>query len=204
MRSPVLLDIPEKLANDRVLIRPYRPGDGQAMFEAVDESREHIVPWLPWGDGHQSIEDSERHVRTFRARWELREDLPVGIFDRATGRFLGGSGLHRINWTVPSFEIGYWIRKSAEGNGYVTDAVRLLCKMAFEHLGAARVFIRCAAANERSAAVARRAGFLYEGRLRNDIRDSQGQLHDSLIFSMVPEEWTAEARRARNRSSQSS
>jgi RimJ/RimL family protein N-acetyltransferase len=76
--------------------------------------------------------------------------------------------------------------------------------MAFEHLNASRVFIRCAAANERSAAVARRAGFLYEGRLRNEIRDSNGDLHDSLIFSMVPDEWTAECRRARNRSSQNS
>jgi len=191
MQSPILIDLPEELTSERTLVRPYRAGDGLAMFEAVDESRDHILPWMPWGPGHQSPEDSEKLVRTVRAKWELREDLGVGIFERETGRFLGGSGLHRIDWDLRSFEIGYWIRKSATGRGHVTDAVRLLSKLAFETLQANRVLIRCAAANEKSAAVAQRAGFFYEGRLRNGSKDARGVLHDTLMFSLIPDDWEA-------------
>ncbi|MDR3691332.1 MAG: GNAT family protein [Fimbriimonas sp.] len=195
MKPPILIDIPECLTAPRTLVRPYRAGDGVGMFEAVDESREHILPWMPWGPGHQTAEDSEKLVRTFRARWELREDLPVGIFERESGRYLGGSGLHRIDWEVRSFEIGYWIRKSGAGKGHVTETVQLLSKLAFEALDANRVFIRCAAANEKSAAVARRAGFFYEGRLRNGIKDARGVLHDTLMFSLIPEDWERAAPR---------
>lgn len=115
--------------------------------------------------------------------------MPLGIFDRETGRFLGGAGLHRIDWGLRAFEIGYWIRKSAAGRGHVTDSVRLLTELAFESLAANRVFIRCAAENVRSSAVAKRAGFVYEGSLRNTIRDADGQLHDALHFSLIPEDW---------------
>ena len=185
MDTPILIDLPDKIVSDRTVLRPYRSGDGQALFEAVDESRDHILPWMPWGPGHQSPTDSENLVRTWRARWEL----PIGIFERATGAFLGGSGLHRIDWNVRSFEIGYWIRKSAEGKGHVTDAVTMLTRLAFESLKANRVFIRCAAENIRSAAVAKRVGFVYEGALRNSIKDADGLLHDALMFSLIPEEW---------------
>ena len=39
------------------------------------------------------------------------------------GRFLGSSGLHRIDWDVPKFEIGYWCRTSLARRGYITEAV---------------------------------------------------------------------------------
>src|SRR5579871_5116998 len=95
IRQPILLDLPEELCGERVLIRPYRAGDGGALWEAVEESREHIRPWLPWGDTHASPDDSEAFVRRSLAKWILREDLPLSIWERETGRFLGGSGLHR-------------------------------------------------------------------------------------------------------------
>jgi RimJ/RimL family protein N-acetyltransferase len=189
METPILIDLPEKMQSERTILRPYRSGDGHALFEAVDESREHILPWMPWGPGHQSPTDSENLVRTWRARWELREDLPIGMWDRATGKFLGGTGLHRIDWHVRSFEIGYWIRKSGQGKGHVTDAVTMLTRLAFDSLKANRVFIRCASENVRSAAVARRVGYVYEGTLRNSIKDADGLLHDAMMFSLIPEEW---------------
>ena len=188
MDIPILIDLPDRVVSDRVVLRPYRSGDGAKLFEAVDESRQHILPWMPWGPGHQTPDDSENLARTWRAKWELREDLAMGMWDRATGRFLGGTGLHRIDWQVRSFEIGYWIRKSAEGNGYVTESVQLLNRLAFETLKANRVFIRCAAQNLRSANVAKRAGFIYEGALRNSIVDAEGSLHDALVFSLIPDD----------------
>jgi RimJ/RimL family protein N-acetyltransferase len=191
MAEPILIDLPEEISSDRIVVRRYRPGDGVELFAAVDESREHILPWMPWGPGHAAVEDSEKMVRTWYAKWALREDLPMGIFDKASGRFIGGTGLNRIDWNLRSFEIGYWVRKSAAGQGYVTEAVRLLTGFAFDTIQANRVFIRCAVENLRSGAVARRVGFIYEGSLRNSSRDVDGRLHDMLMFSLIPEDWEA-------------
>lgn len=185
----ILQELPEELVGERVIVRPYRPGDGAALWEAIEESREHLRPWMPWVGEHKSPDDSEAYARRAQARWMLRDDLPVGFWERVTGRYLGGSGLHRIDWDVPSFEIGYWIRASAEGKGFVTEAVRLLCGLAFETLGANRVFIRCDSRNGRSAAVPRRLGFVHEATLRNDARSLSGDLRDTFSFSMTPEDY---------------
>ena len=186
---PILRDLPDRLVGPRLIIRPYRAGDGRAVWDAIDESRVHLDPWLPWPAKHTCPEDTEAAVRRWQARWLLREDLAVGLWGRGDGRYLGGSGLHRIQWDVPSFEIGYWLRRDAEGCGYMTEAVTLLCGLAFDTLGAQRVFIRCAAPNTRSAAVPRRLGFVLEGTLRNESRHTDGRLYDMLVFALTPHEW---------------
>ena len=186
---PILRDLPDELIGERILIRPLRPGDGAAIFEAVDESRELIGPWLPWVEKTQSIADSEEYARRGAALWLTREDLAVGIWDRATDRFLGGSGIPRMDWAVPSFEIGYWLRTSAWGQGYITEAVQVLCRFAFETLGANRVEILCDAKNTRSAAVPKRLGFVQEAHLRNDVRGGAGDLRGTLVFALTPDDY---------------
>ena len=189
--NPILYNLPDELVGERIVVRPRRGGESAAVWEAVEESREMISPWLPWVEGTRSSDDCEAAGRRAWARWLLREDLMVGIWDRATGRFLGGSGLHRLDWDVPAFEIGYWLRTSAWGQGYALEAVRLLCRLAFETLGANRVEIRCDGRNARSLAVAKRLGFVLEATLRNHCREGAGDLRDTCIFAMTPEDYAA-------------
>ena len=172
--SPLLIDLPERLDGARVRVRPYQPDDAQALWEAVDESRDHLSPWLAWVAKYQTMDDARMTIARAQARWLLREDLTVGIFELASGRLLGGSGLHRINWEIRAFEIGYWLRRSAEGNGYAQEAVRLLTGVAFGALGANRVEIRMHTAKTRSRQVAERLGYVFEGTLRNSMPDVNG------------------------------
>jgi ribosomal-protein-serine acetyltransferase len=188
-QQPIFRPLPDQLCGERVVIRPRKPGDSPAIWEAIEESREQLSPWLPWVDQTHSLEDCEASARRAYAKWLLREDLHVCLWQRETGRFLGGSGLHRIQWDVPAFEIGYWLRTSMQGKGYITEAVRELCRFAFETLAASRVEIRCDRRNERSAAVPRRLGFVHEATLRNQCRDRKGELRDTLVFALIPEDY---------------
>ena len=183
-----LIPLFEELRGPRVVVRPYRLEDADALFAAVAESRQHIWPWMPWGDQHQTVDDSRDFILRSQAKWLQREDdLNVGIFAVESGRYLGGSGLHVRGWDVPAFEIGYWLRASAEGHGYMAEAVKLLTDFAFESLGAQRVMIRCDARNTRSAAVAERLGFVREAHLRNEVRThTDSALRDTLVFSLIP------------------
>jgi ribosomal-protein-serine acetyltransferase len=105
---------------------------------------------------------------------------------KGTETIIGGSGLHRINWNVPKFEIGYWVRTSYARKGYISEAVAGISDFAFKQLGAKRVEIRCDKLNERSAAIPRRLGFNHEGTLLNDDRDHEtNKLRDTLIFAKV-------------------
>lgn len=187
--NPILFDFPDSFETERLIIRAPRPGDGAVVNTAVRESHDHLKPWMPWAVNLQTVEETEMTVRQGAARWLLREDLWMLLFRKEDGLYVGGSGLHRINWSVPSFEIGYWVRARLEGKGYVTEAVKGITSFAFDRLKAERVEIRCDALNERSAAVARRAGYTLEGQLRHDDWTTQGTLRDTLVFGMLRAEY---------------
>lgn len=183
-----LIPLFEELRGERVVVRPYRESDAQALFEAVAESRDHLSPWLPFADKHQTVDESRDWILQQAANWILRHDLILSIWEKESGRYLGGIGLHPHNWETGYFEIGYWIRASAEGQGYVTESVRLLTDYAFDNLKANRIEIHCDELNARSAAIPKRLGFVQEGRLRNHLATTSGRLRTTLVFALIPED----------------
>jgi RimJ/RimL family protein N-acetyltransferase len=191
MQPPILKDFPESFETERLLIRSPLPGDGPEMHAAVNESLGELTPWMPWPKEHRTVEDSEASVRRARARFVAREDLMLLLLLKGTETLVGSSGLHRIDWGVPKFEIGYWCRTRFAGQGYVTEAVRGITAFAIEALGARRLEIRCDSRNLPSARVAEHAGFRLEGELRNNELDTGGHLRDTLVYAMIPEEHEA-------------
>lgn len=192
--DPASLEVPEIIKGERILLRPYRLDDAKSLVEAISEARESLLPWMPWALNPNDEAHYRTRIREWRASFELRKDFCIGMFLPATAedpseRFLGGTGLHRINWPNRAFSIGYWIRPSEVGKGYVTETVKLLTQFAFEALGARRVDIFCASENHRSAAVARRCGFPFEGTLRSYVPDSDGNLNDALMFAVTERDY---------------
>ena len=182
----------EGLVGSRVVVRLWTDSDAEALFAAIDAARPHLSPWMDWVDRHQNVDDTRDYITRTLLEFTRRESLSLGIFDRASQqRVLGSSGYHNIDWSVPTVEIGYWIVPDAEGQGYVTEAVGLLTDFALAEFGANRIAIHCDPRNERSRRVAERLGYQFEGRLRNRARTPSGDLRDSLVFSLVPEDQRA-------------
>jgi RimJ/RimL family protein N-acetyltransferase len=194
--------VPSEIVGPRVRLRQLRPSDARAVWDAIEESRPHLERWLPWVHKTRSVADERGDIARMRALWRRRESLVVGIFDRRDGRYLGGSGLHRINWESRSFEIGYWIRATAEGRGYVSETVRLLTCLAFDRLAANRVQIFMHPRNVRSEAVPKRLGFVREGTLRAVTVGPDGIPEDRRVYALVRADyqrlpWRSGARKAR-------
>jgi len=184
--NPILLDFPDHLETERLLIRAPRAGDGPVINAGVCESMEELRPWMPWAQTIPTVEETEAHLRGAAAHFLQREDLPLTLWRKADGEYLGSSGIHRIDWSGPCMEIGYWIRTSQSGRGYVTEAVNGITAFAFDVLHAARIEIRCDARNVRSAAVAERAGYTLEARFHHHTRAVDGTLRDTLIYVKFP------------------
>ena len=187
MDRPILFDIPMPITTPRLVLRSPQPGDGAELNAAILETFDELHVWMPWASQRPTLDDSEENVRRAHAKWILREDLRLSIFDRASGKLAGSTGLHRINWDLPSFEIGYWLRKSFMGTGYATESTNALTRYAFQQLKAKRVEVRCNAQNERSLAVFKRLAFEYEGCLRNNDTHANSSIEnrDTLVYSRI-------------------
>jgi ribosomal-protein-serine acetyltransferase len=184
--EPVLRDFPHQIETERLLIRCPLPGDGPALTTAVRQSLPELRPWLPWAMNEPSVEANEANVRRGYASFLNREDLWLMLLLKGTDTIIGGTGLHRIDWDVPKFEIGYWLSTPYTGQGYITEAVTAVYDFAVNTLHARRVEIRCDSLNTRSVAVARRLNFVHEGTLRHDRRNHvTNELRDTMIFAKI-------------------
>jgi RimJ/RimL family protein N-acetyltransferase len=186
--SPILLDVPEVIHTDRLTIRSPRPGDGEAVFAAVRESITDLRKFpasLPWALAEPSVEVSEKFCREAYSNFIARRDLPLLVLLRGTDTVVASSGLHRIDWSVPKFEVGFWGRTSFQGKGYVTEGVSAIVTMAFDHLKARRVEALPDDLNERSCRVCERLGFLLEGTLRHERVDPDGTLRNTRVYAQV-------------------
>ena len=178
--EPILIDVPERIETERLVLRAPRAGDGPPRqrrdrrlarrartVDAVgrdDAERRRVGGALPSPAGALSPARGFRllHARSRRATAE-----------RASSS--AATGLHRIDWTLRKFEIGYWRKTGCAGRGFVTEAVRAMARLAFDTLDARRVEIRMDDNNASSWRVAERAGFTLEALLRFDSRDALGR-----------------------------
>ena len=191
--EPVLIEVPERIETERLVLRCPRRGDGAVVNAAVLASLDELRPWMPWAGAAPTLEESEAHCRRQQGRFILREDLVMLIFERddisdregGEGEFLGGTGLHRIDWTLRRFEIGYWRKTGHAGRGIVTEAVIAMARMAFDALAARRVEIRMDDDNVRSWKVAERAGFTLEALLRFDSVSPANAPRSTRVYARV-------------------
>ena len=183
--NPLLLDLPDEFESERLTLRVPRAGDGAEENAAVRESTAELLPWMPWALNIPGVEESEARCRRVWADFLARKDIGLHLYLKDTHTLVGGSGLHRMDWDVPKFEIGYWVRTRFAGQGYITEAVIAITRFAFDVLNANRVEIRMDDLNEKSWRVAERAGYRLEAVLRNDQRALSGRLRDTRIYAKI-------------------
>jgi RimJ/RimL family protein N-acetyltransferase len=184
------------LTDGLVTLRPWSTEDARFLAEASADPAIRRYNGDHDRLGHPapppSIADAEGIIDEFAAGWRafVATGTPSGavflIADANTGEPIGCCRVD--DWTAEDVaQFGYWIAPTARGRGYATRAAILLTRWLFE-LRAARVFLTVVAGNEGSVAVARRAGFVYEGTMRAH-SVWEGERCDVLWFAALPQEW---------------
>ena len=170
IEKPILLELPMPIKTPRLVIMPPAGEFAEKIDEAILESLDVLRPWMPWVEKEMmTLEDRREMLIRKSAAFLLREDLMFLVFTHE-GEFVMATGLTRIKWDVPSAEIGYWCRKSAQGKGYVTEASNALIRYAFEVLKVRKVDIGMDSENIASENVAKRLNMVKEAETLGTIR----------------------------------
>jgi len=178
-RPEVPLDL--EIESARLVLRAPHPDYADKVNEAIRESIDELRAWMDWAQKIPSIGESRAQQELARKQFVEREELPLVLF--CGDRVVGCSGLHRIDWSVPAFEIGYWVRRSEARRGYVTEAVDAIGNFAFQQLDARRVEIRTDTRNSRSRKIPERLGYDLEGVLHQNCLDVQGLPRNTAVYA---------------------
>lgn len=186
-------ECPSEISTARLLLRPYRPGEGRFYVDMCRENRAHLAEYMPEELRRMETEaDGERQIQWMLLAWQDREVFIFGAWNRATGRHVGEAYLANPDWHIPSLEVGYFVVATQTGKGYAVEASAAVVDTAFAAFGLARIDLQCRADNVASARVAERMGFRLEGRQRQRHRKRDGELVDRLWYGLLRSEWEAQ------------
>jgi RimJ/RimL family protein N-acetyltransferase len=183
----------QNLHTDRLHLRPLSEPDIPAVYAACQDPE--IQRWTTVPSPYRP-QDAEEFVGQYVPKgWSEDTAYTFGLFPKAggaepedggaDGELAGAIGLMSRGTGV--YEIGYWAVPEQRGHGYVHEAAVRVCHWAFDTLKARRVEWRATEGNVPSRAVAEKAGFRFEGTLRN-AGLHQGAVHNEWIAGLIPED----------------
>jgi RimJ/RimL family protein N-acetyltransferase len=118
--------------------------------------------------------------------------LSYAMLLASTGELVGVSGYLDIRPDHRGLEIGRtWIGKAHQGSQVNPESKYLLFRHAFETLGAIRVQLKTDLRNLRSQRAVEKLGAVREGVLRKYQIRSNGEARDTVMYSVLAEEWPA-------------
>jgi RimJ/RimL family protein N-acetyltransferase len=175
------------LEDERVLLRPLVQADVANLSAYVkDESTLWKYALTPI----TTDQEFEQYIATAVETRQLKSAYPFIVFDKLKNKYVGSTRFYDIQLNNSSTQFGYtWYSESTWGTGLNEHCKLLLLEFAFETIGFERVEFRADNRNKRSIAAMQKIGCTVEGILRNHLPTSDGTRRDSIVLSMLKEEW---------------
>jgi len=156
---------PVVLKGPKLTLSMPRPSDAETLYRRVLDSR--VIRWLG-SDGPKNLADERKWVRrTVPQGWKKGTALTWTMY--RDGEVVGNIDLHAISAGNRSAEVGLWVAPDHQGNGYATEACRLVLDFGFKKMGLNRMTYKLLEGNKPSESLAKKLGFRYEGRLKQAI-----------------------------------
>lgn len=119
-----------------------------------------------------------------------RAEYVLAIVENTTGNLIGFGRIATDPHQPRGATFGFALRPSVWGSGYGVESVRLLLGFGFEELRLHRIWGARSPLNRASASTMAKAGMVEEGTIRKHI-EKAGKWRDSVVHSMLDDEWTA-------------
>jgi RimJ/RimL family protein N-acetyltransferase len=175
------------LQNERVLLRPLVQEDAVFLSPYV---KEEPTLWKYALTPITTDQEFEQYIATAIETRHLKSAYPFIVFDKLQKKYVGSTRFYDIQLNNSSTQFGYtWYSECTWGTGLNEHCKLLLLEFAFETIGFERVEFRADNRNKRSIAAMKKIGCTVEGILRNHLPTSDGTRRDSIVLSMLKEEW---------------
>jgi N-acetyltransferase len=177
------------LENGRVLLRPIQESDFNNLLSFSLHEPEIWKFGLVTAAGEENLKN---YLATAVKSLNDKKEYPFIIFDKKENRYAGSTRFYDIQQAWFTTQLGYtWYGKDFQRTGLNRHCKLLLATYTFEEWGMERLEFRADANNTRSIAAMKAIGCVEEGILRNHMPTAQGGRRDSIVLSILKEEWFA-------------
>lgn len=173
------------LSGERVYLRPNEPADADNYVRWLND--EAVRQWVTF-----HLPMTEKAEREFLDTVATKPDrVAFALVLKDGDRHIGAVGLHELRWKDRAAVLGIIIgEQDCWGQGYGTEATRLLLRYAFTTLNLNRVELGVFAFNERAVRTYEKCGFVREG-VRRQWAFINGRYIDELVYSVLANEYFA-------------
>ena len=177
------------LENERVLLRPIQVSDASLLGHYVNEEPDL---WQYSLAAITNTIDLEKYIQAAIEARENKTSYAFIVFDKLLNTYVGCTRFYDIQLNFQTTQIGYtWYSKKSWGTKLNENCKFLLLQFAFDQIGFERVEFRADNNNKRSIAAMQKIGCTLEGVLRNHLPMPNGKRRDSIILSILKEDWNA-------------
>ena len=173
------------LTGERLVLRPYRLEDAPAMYQNWCSDPE-VCRFLTWHP-HQDVAETEALLSLWVPAYCQDACYRWGI--TLDGELIGNISVVRWNERNVVAELGYCLGRQWWGQGYMTEAFRLVIDFLFQQVGFRRIAMRHARENIGSGRVMQKAGLKYEGCMLQAERLLDGSFADICLYGLLNENW---------------
>lgn len=183
---------PLRLFGRRTMLRPLAATDFEAWSEVRLRNGEWLTKWEPMPLITSPDPAKSRDAFTHRCAARDRERQSgnaycMGLF--VNNVFAGEVNLNSVmRGAMQSGTIGYWIDEAKAGNSYVSEAVLVLMKFAFEELRLHRMEVCIVPRNANSRRVVEKLQLREEG-IAERFLEINGIWEDHVRYGFTIEEW---------------
>lgn len=174
------------LSGDLVVLEPLRLEHVPALSLAVADGE----LWLLWFTTAPHPDEMKAYVETALHAEQRGEALAFVVRDKRSGEIIGTTRICSWDQANRRLEVGYtWYAKRAQRTGVNSEAKLLLLSYAFETLDVMAVEFRTHWHNQASREAIMRLGAKQDGVLRNHKLLKDGTVRDTVIYSIIDNEW---------------
>ncbi|HEY0244301.1 MAG TPA: GNAT family N-acetyltransferase, partial [Mucilaginibacter sp.] len=175
------------LEDENVLLRPLQKDDMPYLLPfALNETDTWKYSQIS-AAGEQNMIS---YIDSALAAKATGKEYPFIVYDKQTNSYAGCTRFYDIQPVHKTLQLGYtWYGQKFRGTGLNKHCKYLLLQFAFETLGMERIEFRADAKNARSIAAMKSIGCQVEGMIRSHMPLADGTRRDSIVLSILKNEW---------------
>lgn len=180
------LELYDVYETPRLQLRAMRLSDANDLFQIFRDARvtNHLLMQQV-----QSIEEAKRFMRiAYLSYRQLGVPEAMVVVHKATQRVIGICNMHTLK-NDDMGEIGFMMHADYQGMGYISEVMPIFIDILFDVVGVRRIEVLHDERNKQSQRVIEKAGFVYEGRMREYYEAKDGTMMNVLLYSIIKHEW---------------